>query len=110
MSGKQRRKAEKNIARRAMRNLQRGSVTRASRDLDAAEALQGSAQVLEKLEALHPDAPPPTVPDATAVPVQITRHSCSKRCSTFLGDLLLGLVGGPLNTSMQLRKLPRRVF
>ena len=74
MSGKQRRKAEKSIARRDMRNLQRGSVSRASRDLVAAEALQDSAQVLEKLEALHSDAPPPTVPDATAVPVQITRQ------------------------------------
>lgn len=87
----QRTRAERTVAQRAMRNLQRGSVTRASRDLDAAEALQATAQVLEKLEALHPDAPPPTVPNIAAVPVQINR----KQLQEVLQRLPRGSAPGP---------------
>ena len=74
-----------------MRSLQSDSVSRSNRDLDAAEALHASAQVLEKLEALHPDALSPTVPAATTVPVQITRHQLQE----VLQHLPRGATPGP---------------
>ena len=69
------RAAAQQIAKRVHKHLTQGSITRASRALEAAEVAKATHEVMEKLQTLHPHATPPTVESpGPTVALQVTKE------------------------------------
>ena len=81
-TGAWRRRLEKGIAQRVHQNLTRGNVSRAAKAFEASAVAEPTEQVLTQLEALHPDADPPTVPPPPDVPPQCSRQQLKKILKT----------------------------
>lgn len=62
------------VAKQVNRHLENGSISRASRALDAQEVAEPTNQVLEQLKALHPTERPGPPPETTAVPAQVSEQ------------------------------------
>ena len=81
-SGKQnrayKRKWDRLLAARLQKQLQRGSIKRASQCLDQAEIAEPSLETMLKLAELHPQAHPPEVDVSNTVPVHITAEIFAK--------------------------------